>query len=199
MANLLQDPGIYDEKVVLKLREVEKFLRKWNKNLNLVSEGDEPHLWERHIVDSLQLTPFFKEVNKLADMGSGCGLPAVPIAIACPDIDVFAIEPTQKKAALMGELIREIRIPNLHVLSERVEKVFLSHMDVVTCRAFGEFSRDARLAYKMLKPGGLFMTFKATEEQTVPQGYDKVENVPYQLPNNPRKYFIVIAYKTGEM
>lgn len=197
--NLLQDPTLFDDKTIQKLKEVEHFLRKWNKNLNLVSEQDEPHLWDRHIVDSLQLMPFFKEVNKLADMGSGPGLPAVPLAIACPDIDVFAIEPTQKKAALMTELIREIRIPNLHVLSERVEKVFLSHMDVVCCRAFGEFSRDARLAYKMLKPGGMFMTFKATEENNVPQGYDKVENVPYQLPNNPRRYFVVIAYKTGEM
>jgi 16S rRNA (guanine527-N7)-methyltransferase len=127
------------------------------------------------------------------------GLPAVPLAIACPDIDVFAIEPKQKQCALMHELIREIRIPNLHVLNERVEKVFLSHMDVVCCRAFGEFTRDARLAYKMLKPGGLFMTFKAAEETTVPQGYDKVENFGYQLPGIPRKYYVVIAYKTGEM
>lgn len=195
----MQDPSLFDEKTIQKLKGVESLLRKWNKNVNLVSEQDEATIWERHIVDSLQLIPFFKEVNKLADMGSGVGLPAVPLAIACPDIDVFAIEPKQKKAALMGELIREIRIPNLHVLSERVEKVFLSHMDVVCCRAFGEFNRDARLAYKMLKPGGLFMTFKGSEENTVPQGYEKVENFPYQLPNNPRKYFVVIAHKTGEM
>ena len=199
MENLLQDPAKFDDKTLQKLREVEHFLRKWNKNINLVSEKDEPMVWERHIVDSVQLMPFFKDVNKLADMGSGVGLPAVPIAISCPDIDVFAIEPKQKQAALMQELIREIRIPNLHVLNERVEKVFLSHMDVVCCRAFGEFTRDARLAYKMLKPGGLFMSFKASEENTIPSGYDKIENIPYHLPGNPRKYFIVIAYKTGEM
>lgn len=199
MGNLLLDPSIFDEKTIQKLREVETFLRKWNKNINLVSEADEAAIWERHIVDSLQIMPFFKEVNKLADMGSGIGLPAVPLAIANPDIDVFAIEPKQKQSVLMAELIREIRIPNLHVLTERVEKVFLSHMDVVCCRAFGEFTRDARLAYKMLKPGGLFMTFKTSEETAVPQGYEKVDNHAYQLPNNPRKYFIVMAYKTGEM
>lgn len=199
MANLLHDPSKFDDKTLGKLRDLETLLRKWNKNINLVSEADEVHLWDRHIVDSLQLIPFFKDVNKLADMGSGVGLPAVPLAIACPDIDVFAIEPKQKQAALMAELIREIRIPNLHVLAERVEKVFLSHMDVVCCRAFGEFTRDARLAYKMLKPGGAFMTFKAAEETVVPQGYDKVENHGYQLNNIPRRYQVVIAYKTGEM
>lgn len=199
MAHLLHDPLKLDDKTLQKLRDLETLLRKWNKNINLVSEADEVHLWDRHIVDSLQLIPFFRDVNKLADMGSGVGLPAVPLAIACPDIDVFAIEPKQKQAALMAELIREIRIPNLHVLAERVEKVFLSHMDVVCCRAFGEFSRDSRLAYKMLKPGGAFMTFKAAEENVVPQGYDKVENHGYQLTNVPRRYQVVIAYKTGEM
>ena len=199
MGNLLQDPSKFDEKTLQKLRNLETILKKWNKNINLVSEQDEPALWERHIVDSLQLIPYFREVNKLADMGSGIGLPSVPLAIACPDIDVFAVEPKQKQAALMAELIREIRIPNLHVLAERVEKVFLSHMDVVCCRAFGEFSRDARLAYKMLKPGGQFMTFKTAEESVIPQGYEKVENFPYQIPNNPRRYYVVIAYKTGEM
>jgi 16S rRNA (guanine527-N7)-methyltransferase len=199
MANLLLDPSILDEKIQKKLKDLESLLKKWNKNINLVSEQDEAQIWERHIVDSLQLIPFFQEVNKLADMGSGPGLPSVPLAIACPDIDVFAIEPKQKQAALMAELIREIRIPNLHVLSERVEKVFLSHMDVVCCRAFGEFTRDARLAYKMLKPGGAFMTFKTAEETAIPQGYEKVENHAYQLPNNPRRYNVVIAYKAGEM
>ena len=43
------------------------------------------------------------------------------------------------------------------------------------------------------------MTFKAAEETNIPQGYDKVDNFPYQLPGTPRKFFIVIAYKTGEM
>ena len=198
MLDLLMEPTKLDEKALKKLRELESVLTKWSKNVNLVSEEDLNSIWERHIVDSLQLIPFFHDVNKLADMGSGIGLPSVPLAIACPDIDIFAVEIKQKKAALVAELIREIRIPNLHMLCERVERVFLSHMDVVCSRAFGEFSRDARLAYKMLKPGGLFMTFKASEENTVPEGYTKVTNHPYKLPNHSRTFYVVIAEKTGE-
>ncbi len=199
MPGLIQDPANLEDKTLGKLKEMEAILFRWSKSLNLVSDNDTSQIWERHILDSLQLMPFFKEVNKLADMGSGIGLPAIPLAIACPDIDVFAIEPKVKKTSLMADLVREIKIPNLHVLNERVEKVYLSHMDVVCCRAFGEFSRDARLAYKMLKPGGLFMTFKAGEETTVPEGYERVQNHEYMLPNAAKKYFIVIAEKTGEM
>ncbi|HAP00270.1 MAG TPA: 16S rRNA (guanine(527)-N(7))-methyltransferase RsmG [Fibrobacteres bacterium] len=198
MSHLLTDPANFDEKIQQKLRALEAIYLRWNKNLNLVSKQDEPTLWERHIVDSLQIIPFFNDVNKLADMGAGVGLPSLVLAIAKPDIDVFAIEPIQKKCSLMQEIIREVRIPNLHVLTERVEKVYLSHMDVVCCRAFGEFYRDARLAYKMLKPQGQFITFKTQPYTESPQGYEKVESHPYVLPGIPRKYFVIVATKTGE-
>src|SRR6187402_3378203 len=104
---LLLDPSTLDEKIQTKLRTLESIYRRWNKNLNLVSPNDEALIWERHIVDSLQLMPFFHEVNKLADMGAGPGLPSLPLAIARPDIDFFAIEPTEKKCALMQGIIRE--------------------------------------------------------------------------------------------
>ena len=198
MNELLLNPSKLDEKIQKKLRSLEAIYRRWNKNLNLVSKQDEPAIWERHIVDSLQIIPFLNDVNKLADMGAGVGLPSLPLAIACPDIDFFAIEPIQKKCAMMQEITREIRIPNFHVLAERVEKVYLSHMDVVCCRAFGEFHRDARLAYKMLKPQGQFITFKTQANQEIPQGYEKVESHSYVLPGIPRKYYIVVATKAGE-
>lgn len=199
MPGLLFNPAQLDKSTLKKLKNMESILKNWNKSMNIVSNGDVGAIWERHILDSLQLIPFFREVNKIADMGSGIGFPAIPLAVACPDIDIFAIESIQKKSALMAELVRELRIPNLHVLQDRVEKAFLSHMDVVSCRAFGEFSRDSRLAYKMLKPSGLFMTFKAVGLEKVPQGYERVNSYSYNLPNNEKTYYVVIAEKNGEM
>lgn len=198
MNGLLIDPSTFEEKIQNKLRVLETIYRRWNRNLNLVSQQDEALIWERHIVDSLQLIPFFQDVNKLADMGAGPGLPSLPLAIACPDIDFFAIEPNQKKCALMQEIIREVRIPNFHILTERVERVYLSHMDVVCCRAFGEFTRDAKLAYKMLKPQGQFMTFKTEACNEAPAGYERIESHAYSLPGIARKYFVVVAWKAGE-
>lgn len=199
MSNLLLDPNSLPEKSQEKLRAVEELYTKWNKSINLVSEQDKDKIWIRHIVDSLQSIPLLHDVHKLADMGSGVGFPAVPIAIARPEIDVFAIEPIQKKCALIQEIIREVRLPNLHVQNDRTEKVYLSHMDVVICRAFGEFHRDAKLAYKMLKPGGMFMTHKAAPEPEPPEGYERHENHAYQLPGHPKRFYIVIAHKAGEM
>jgi 16S rRNA (guanine527-N7)-methyltransferase len=198
MQHLLVDPGTFDEKTQEKLRMLETIFKRWNKNLNLVSAKDEALIWERHIVDSLQPISVFKDAHKVADMGAGAGLPSLPMAIACPEIDFFAIETNQKKCSLMQEIIREVRIPNFHVLGERVEKVYLSHMDAVCCRAFGEFHRDAKLAYKMLKPLGQFITFKTDPEDDEPIGYETLENHPYVLPNYPRKFFVVVTEKAGE-
>ena len=198
MNGLLLDPVKLDDKIQKKLHALESIYRRWNKNLNLVSKQDDAAIWERHILDSLQIIPFFNDVNKLADMGAGVGLPSLPLAIARPDIDFFAIEPIQKKCSLMQEIIRELRIPNFHVLTERVEKVYLSHMDVVCCRAFGEFYRDARLAYKMLKPQGHFITFKTQPHHEIPEGYERVESHDYVLPSIMRKYYVIVATKAGE-
>ncbi len=199
MSKLLFNLETLDENVLEKLKAYEAFLTKWNANINIVSAGNTSKIWERHIVDSLQILPFLDNSVKLADMGCGIGLPALPIAIARPEINVFAIEPNNKKAALVSQLIRELRLPNVHLLPERVQSVIISHMDYVCCRAFGEFSRDSKLAYKMLKPGGSFITFKADPEIKTPYGYQKIKNTEYKLPNYTKSFHIVTAVKIGEL
>ncbi len=198
MSELLFNPDSLDESDLKKLKIFETLLTKWNNNLNLVSSSNTPHIWNRHIVDCLQLLPLLGSIEKLADMGTGIGLPSIPLAIVRPDINIFAIEHHQKKVALLSELTRELTIPNIHVLSEKVEAVVVSHMDVVCCRAFGEFLRDASLAYKMLKPGGLFMTFKSDPEERTPNGFDKVTNHKYKLVNYSKEFYIVETQKLRE-
>ncbi len=198
MAELLYDPESVPERGLEKLKKFEELLTKWNQNMNIVSPKDIPLIWTRHILDSLQMIPFLKGANKLADMGAGIGFPSIPIAIACPEINIFAIEPHNKKVSLFTQLLRELGIPNIHVLPEKVETVIVSHMDIVCCRAFGEFMRDSQLAYKMLKPGGKFITFKADPETRVPSGFDKVTNHEYLLPNYAREFNIVVTQKLSE-
>ncbi len=198
MPELLFNPESLEPGVTNKLRKLEQILQKWSTNLNLVSKSNTALVWDRHIVDSIQLVPFLGNVNKLADMGAGIGLPSIPLAIVCPEINIFAIETQHKKTSLANQLIRELSISNIHILPEKVGNVFLSHMDVVCCRAFGEFLRDSNLAYKMLKPGGRFMTFKASKETRIPPGYENVVNHQYTLTNSQTDFFIVAATKLCE-
>lgn len=193
--NLIFQPENLDDKILEKLKSFESLLQRWNANIKIFSAGNEHLVWNRHIVDSLQMIPKIKGSNKVADMGTGIGFPSIPLAIACPDINFFAIEPNEKKSALITQVIRELTLPNVHVLPYRVEKVVISHVDIVCCRAFGEFLRDAQLAYKMLKPAGLFITFKSEFEDRVPKGFDRVNNYPYRLPNYLKEFNLVVAEK----
>jgi len=197
-SRLLYDPDSAESKIYKKLRDLEGILRRWNKNMNLVSPSNEPLIWTRHILDSLQMVPQVSEANKVADMGAGIGFPCIPLAVACPDVNFFAIEPNTKKSNLTTHLIADLGLPNVHVLPERVEKVVISHVDVVCCRAFGEFLRDSQLAYKMLRPGGLFVTFKSQPEDRLPKGFDKINNLPYRLPQQSKEYYLVVAQKFSD-
>jgi 16S rRNA (guanine527-N7)-methyltransferase len=198
MSDLLFNPDVLAPEAMEKLKSFEALLLKWNKKLNIVSANNESLIWNRHILDSLQLIPFLGSANKVADMGSGIGFPSIPLALACPNLDVFAIEVNKKKQALMNEAVKELGIPNFHLLPDSVHSVVISHLDAVCCRAFGEFMRDAQLAYKMLRPGGCFLTYKLEEENRVPEGFEAVANHRYQLPNYPRAFNVVITQKFRE-
>ena len=100
MSKLLYSTENLSEKAVEKLVAFRDLIIKWNENINIVSSKDVPNIWMRHIIDSLQITPFLGSINKLADMGAGIGFPSIPLAIACPELNIFAIEPNSKKVKM---------------------------------------------------------------------------------------------------
>lgn len=104
-----------DEQAVLAdLESFSALLRRWNETQNLVSRETLPNLWNRHIIDSLQLLPFVPASNteplRLLDIGSGGGLPALPLAIALKGrpVAVTLVEPVQKKVAFLRTVIRQL-------------------------------------------------------------------------------------------
>lgn len=121
-------------------RELESFatlLVKWNRAQNLVSRETLPHLWTRHIADSLQLLPLMGlEARTVLDLGSGGGLPAVPLAIATAGRATFILtEPVSKKASFLKAVSRELGL-NLTVEAQRAEALQeVPAPDVVTSRA----------------------------------------------------------------
>ncbi len=97
-------------------RDLELFsalLRKWNAVQNLVSRETELTLWQRHILDSLQLLPLIGGASHLLDLGSGGGLPALPLAIALKGgpARLQLVEPITKKVAFLRQAIRDLQLP----------------------------------------------------------------------------------------
>jgi 16S rRNA (guanine527-N7)-methyltransferase len=155
------------------MSDLELFLQelaRWNRIHNLTAienQGDSVRL---HLIDSVAVLPvmrrFFSAVAspKIADLGSGGGLPAIPIAIMQPDWRLTLIESIRKKTAFLQHIRGKLNLKNIEVLSERVEAVAFqqpAQFDAVISRAFTSLGRFLELSLPLLKPGGLVFAMKA--------------------------------------
>lgn len=125
--------------VVADLESFARLLRRWNAVQNLVSRETEAALWERHIVDSLQILPLLRrDDERMLDIGSGGGLPALPLAIALKGgpARFTLVEPVGKKVAFLRTVIRELGLA-AEAVAGRIEAIDSreTQFDVVTSRA----------------------------------------------------------------
>jgi 16S rRNA (guanine527-N7)-methyltransferase len=154
------------------IADLELFLQemgRWNQVHNLTAIENEQDSVRLHLIDSIAVLPVmrrFLQMNnpKIADLGSGGGLPAIPIAIIQPDWHLSLIEAIRKKTAFLQHVRGKLKLKNIDVLSERVENVALQQsgqFDAVISRAFTNLSRFLELSLPLLKPNGLVFAMKA--------------------------------------
>tara|TARA_R110002111_G_scaffold25832_6_gene56345 strand:- start:982 stop:1608 length:627 start_codon:yes stop_codon:yes gene_type:complete len=110
-------------------------LAKWNKVYNLTSVRDIDEMVSRHLLDSLAILPFISG-QSLLDVGSGGGLPGIPIAIANPTLTVTLLDSNSKKTRFLQQAKAELGLQNVTVVHARIEEANLSQFDVITARAF---------------------------------------------------------------
>jgi 16S rRNA (guanine527-N7)-methyltransferase len=144
-----------------------------NQQMNLTRIVDRESAEIGHIGDSLTLLGWLpKGPLRVADVGSGGGVPGIPLAIARPDITVVLIESTGKKSRFLQWAAGELGLANVYVLDRRVEEVGLARetresFDIVTCRAVGTLNWLAEWCIPLLKIGGKLLAMKgpkASEE-----------------------------------
>ncbi|MCA1978841.1 MAG: 16S rRNA (guanine(527)-N(7))-methyltransferase RsmG [Thiobacillus sp.] len=135
-------------------------LDKWNRVYNLTAVREAERMVSHHLLDSLAAVPYFDAATVL-DVGSGGGLPGIPLAIARPDIQVTLIDSVAKKTAFLMQAKAELGLANLQVVTGRVEAFRPeSGFDIITSRAFSELREFVSLTRHLLKPGGRWLAMK---------------------------------------
>lgn len=140
-------------------------LDKWNRVYNLTAVRDAERMVSHHLLDSLTAVPYFQggraDSIRVLDVGSGGGLPGIPLAIARPELQVTLIDSIAKKTAFLLQVKAELGLKNLHVVTGRVEDFRPeAGFDVITSRAFSDLKEFVTLTRHLLKPGGRWLAMK---------------------------------------
>ena len=138
-------------------------LLKWNKVYNLTAVRDPEQMLVQHLLDCLAVIPPLRQrlpnLKTVLDVGAGGGLPAVVLAIACPALQVTAVDTVAKKAAFIQTAAHTLGLPNLQGVHARVEDL-RGPFELITSRAFASLSDFVSGSRAALQPGGVWMAMK---------------------------------------
>lgn len=126
------------EETLARLEEYYSLLTRWNDRLHLVAPCSPEEFAVRHVLESLLLLPHLPQNSKIADIGSGGGLPIIPCLIVRPDLDVTLIESSQKKAVFLREALNRLGL-HAGVIAKPFEEIPAPPVSFVTCRALDHF------------------------------------------------------------
>jgi 16S rRNA (guanine527-N7)-methyltransferase len=142
-----------------RLRSFSDLLAGRGADFGAISRTDRDRVWERHILDSLRaLACLLPEDESLADVGSGGGLPGIPVAIARPGLAVTLVEPRSGRVAFLELAVQELGLPNVQVRDARADEV-AERFSVCTARALAKPTETWRLASPLLAEGGRLIYF----------------------------------------
>ena len=149
-----------------RLKHYESLVQKWSPKINLVAKSTLEDVWERHIVDSVQVCDLVSFPEIWVDIGSGGGFPGVVVAIIgaekAPDCQVTLIESDQRKCAFLRTALRECGVRG-RVISDRIEKVAPMGAGVLSARALADLSLLLEFAERHLSKDGIALFSKGVQ------------------------------------
>ena len=137
-------------------------LLRWNAAYNLTAIRDPREMLTKHVFDSLAMHGHVRELASLADLGTGPGLPGIPLALATPRLSVALVESNGKKARFLRECVRQLGLaPRVRVLESRAEAVAeQGAFDAITARALDRLAGILAVGSHLLAPGGRLLAMK---------------------------------------
>lgn len=162
----LIDAGLRDLAVVLDTQQQEKLLaylqllQKWNRVYNLTAIRDLTKMVSHHLLDSLSILPHLR-CERLLDVGTGAGLPGIPLAIARPAMSVTMLDSSHKKATFVQQCSLELGLQNAATVCARVDQWQAPEsFDAIVSRAFADLAEFARLVRPHLSSNGRLLAMK---------------------------------------
>lgn len=153
-----------------------QLLQKWNKVFNLTAINDLNEIIYRHILDSLSISSYLQG-QRLIDVGSGAGLPGIPLALLFPERSFTLLDSNSKKTRFMTQAVCELGLKNVQVVHERCENFHPAEcFDTIMTRAFATLKTMLEWTEHFLCPSGIFLAMKGlypeSEIQDIPKKFN---------------------------
>ncbi len=137
-----------------------QLMHKWNKAYNLTAIRDPETMISKHILDSLAILPWLKG-NRMIDVGTGAGLPGIPVAITRPDLHCVLLDSNGKKTRFLNEVKRQLGLNNLEIVQFRVENYHPTQgFDTVVSRAFSSLEQMLHWTQHLIADNGIWLAMK---------------------------------------
>jgi len=171
-------------------------LKKWNRKINLTAIINDEDIAAKHIIDSLMLAGCVRDGERVLDMGSGAGVPAIPLKIVKPSVRVTSVDAVGKKIFFQRHVARLLGLRGFEAIHGRAEDLSGIHahdFDLIVSRAFSSLEQFAGLAAPLLAENGRLIAMKgpgaadeilADGELLADLGFEIVFVTPYRLPFN---------------
>jgi 16S rRNA (guanine527-N7)-methyltransferase len=159
-----------------------KLIEKWNKAYNLTAIRNREDMVRLHVLDSLAIVPFI-EGKRVIDIGTGAGLPGIPLAIYLPEIEFTLLDSNAKKTRFVQQAILELKLKNVSVCHNRVEQYHPEKsFDTVITRAFAGLSDIVELTAHLLNKDGVLLAMKGQIPDVSKLESAKTELIPVNVP-----------------
>lgn len=153
-------------------------LIKWNKVFNLTRICDPKEMVMLHILDSLSIHPYLHG-TRILDVGTGAGLPGIPLAILLPEKKFVLLDSNIKKTRFLTQVVHELKLSNVEIIHSRCEDLHPVHLfDSILSRAFASLEVMLKATHHLVHQDGRFLAMKGiypeSEIQEIPQGFKLV-------------------------
>jgi 16S rRNA (guanine527-N7)-methyltransferase len=176
-------------------------LQRWNAAYNLTAIRNPHEMVIKHLLDSLAMAPAIvgvPELRELADLGTGPGLPGIPLAIAIPGLRVTLVESNGKKARFLREAVRTLGLGDVEVAESRIEALNRpGRYAAITARALATLPQILALGGHLLAPDGVLLAMKGArpdeEIAALPAGWSVREVRPLRVPGLDAERHLVVV------